>query len=68
MNPTKPGKTIVRILALAWIFYGVFLDDNPATGIVFFVFGLLLLLLSELAMEALPNHPAMRDEHRIGWW
>jgi len=42
---------------------------EPASGIVFFVLGLLLLLLSELATEALANRSAAtRDEHRIVCW
>ena len=63
------AQTTVRILAIAWTVYGALLDENPATGMVFVVLGLLLLVLSEFALGALDAISAsLKDEHRIGWW
>ncbi len=68
-DATRPGKTVVRILAISWIFYAGLLDENPATAIVFAALGLLLLLFSEFAMDAFDIHSSsMGDKHRAGWW
>jgi len=66
---TKRGRAVVRTLAVAWLLYGAFLDANPGPRIVFVVLGLLLLLVSEVAMEALASHSnSTREKYRAIEW
>lgn len=63
------AKATIRFLAIAWTVYGALVDENAATGMVFAVLGMLLLVMSEFAVDALEACSiSRRDERRIGWW
>ncbi len=63
------AKGTIRFLAIAWTIYGALLDENAATGLVFAFLGVLLLVMSEFAVDALEvPSSGSGQERRIGWW